>query len=443
MITRKQLYLGCAISASVLSSAAYGAGFALIEHSASGMGNAFAGGAASAEDASTVFFNPAGMMVLPRDQVMGAFHIIRPTADYIEKGSVRGGIFSDQALEGDTNVDGGEHAIVPNFYYVQGFTDKVKIGFGVNVPFGLGVKYDDDWIGRYHAVESELKTVNFNPAIAMTVSESVAVGFGLNLQLAEVILSSAIDFGSLLGFPQQYDGFAYLEGDNGDSPGWGWNAGLMYQASESTRIGVAYRSEVEHDVDGTADFTVPSAANSYPQNANLFVDTGLSASVTFPQSLSFSVFHGMGDLALMGDITWTGWSSFEELRIEYDNADQADSVTTEAWEDTLRIAFGLNYRTYPDWLLRAGVAYDQTPIPNKERRTPRIPGNDRLWFSVGLGHRLNKAMNIDVGYSHLRISNAEIHNELESSLSVLNATVVGEYEADVDIVSAQLTWDLN
>jgi len=410
------------------------AGFGLIEFGGSGMGNAFAGAAAVAEDATTVQFNPAGMVLLEGRQATGVLHTILPKADFKNQGSTLAD--GSTALSGG-NDDGGRNAFVPNFYYVMDIDDKMKFGLGVTTPFGLATKYDDDWVGRYHAVESDVITVNFNPNISYKVDDKLSLGFGISAQYVDVILSSAIDFGSLLGAPQAIDGFVKFTGDNW---AFGWNAGLLYQFSSDTRLGVAYRSEVKQDVSGTANFTVPLAAAPV-LGSGAFVDSGISAEISLPQSLSVSVYHNYDSKwAVLADVTWTGWSSFEELRIKYNNPLQPDSATTENWDDVLRYSIGLNYKMDDKLLLRTGIAYDETPVPSAEFRTPRVPGNDRTWLSFGAQYKVDKNIVIDVGYSHLFISTTKINNTFESSQTALAATLTGEYEATVDIFSAQATW---
>ena len=428
----------------------WSSGFALIEVNASGQGNAYAGAAANTDDASTIFFNPAGMMLLQEDQLVLAAHLIMPKSEFTNNGSTAAALIGGDLLGEDD--DGGYNAFVPNLYWVKTIDEKTKFGLGVNTPFGLATKYNDDWIGRYHGVVSDLKTVNFNPSIGYRVSDKMSVGGGLNLMLAAVELSSAIDFGAIciasfnpatcagLGsLPQQSDGFVEFEADNFSELALGFNFGLMYEISDRTNLGISYRSEVDIEADGDADFTVPASASFVFAN-NVFLDSGVSADVALPASFSVSVSHRVDKITYLADISWTGWSSFEELRIVYDNASQPDSVTTEEWEDTLRYSFGIDYRYSDQIVLRTGIAYDETPIPSPERRTPRLPGNDRTWISFGLSYAYSKELSFDIGYSHLFVDDSEIANEFESSVPTLAATLIGEYEASVDILSAQLNW---
>jgi len=433
------LAVSTVIAGSFFSSSAQASGFQLIENSARGQGNAYAGAAATANDASTVWFNPAGMTKLKNKQVSVVGHLIFPDSSFTNNGSTDG---LGNPLSG-ADDDGGSAAFVGNFYWVTDI-GATKFGLGVTTPFGLTTEYNDNWTGRYHAVKTAMSTINFNPSIAREVNDKLSIGGGINILLADIELTSAIDFGSLLGAPQDptYDGFADLSADNltFNEFSWGINLGMTYDFTKDTRLGIAWRSEMDVAVEGKANFIVPTAAAPV-LGSGAFQDTRLKGKITLPQSLSVSAKHGMGDVTLLADVSWTGWSSFEELRIQYANPFQPDSVTTEAWEDTFRFSIGADYKLNNKIILRTGVAYDQTPIPDPEHRTPRIPGNDRVWLSFGMTYEMSPALIMDIGYSHLFIDDANIDHTLESSLPPLNATLAGSYEASVDILSAQLTWN--
>lgn len=442
-----------------LPTIAQASGFALIEMGARGQGNAYAGAAAYTPDASTIFFNPAGMMTLKDDQIAGALHLIMPKSDFTNDGSSAAEILGPAPPAGlggpllGPDDDGGKDAVVPNFYWVTTINDSTKFGLGVNAPFGLETSYDDDWVGRYHAVKSDLRTLNMNPSLAYRINDQVSIGGGLNIVFGDVELSNAVDFGAVcvaaagpgvctgLGaLPQQADGKAEFEADNADKISTGFNLGLLFEVSPQTAIGLAYRSEIEMKVDGKVDFTVPTNVQPVLAGTGLFEDGGIKAKVDLPASFSFSVSHKADRFTWLFDATWTGWSSFEELRIEYDNPAQPDSVTTEDWDDTMRYSVGLDYQYSDQWVLRTGLAYDETPIPSKERRTPRLPGNDRTWLSLGATYMASETMSWDFGYSHLFIKDAKIDNEFESSVPTLAATLTGDYEASVDIISVQFNW---
>ena len=416
-----RLALAAAIGAAC--GTANAAGFALIENSASGMGNAFAGAAAIGEDASTVWFNPAAMTRLGKDQIVFAAHYIAPEAEFTDNAS------GPMTGPDDTTDEVG---VVANFYYVRDLGDDVKFGLGINTPFGLASEYDADWIGRYHAIKSEIATLNINPSIASKITDKLSLGAGFSVQYIEAEISSAVD-PALFGGAA--DGLASVEGDG---ISFGANFGLLYEYSPTSRLGIAYRSKVAQNLDGNATFKGTNVVPS-PLGGNLFENTGASAAIDLPETISVSYVRDMdAKLTLLADVTYTGWSGFEELRVKYDNPGQPDAVTTEDWNNTWRYSLGMNYQYNEKLTLRAGVAYDETPIPDAERRTPRIPGNDRTWLALGFGYAPTADMKFDFGYAHLFIDDSDINNTLESAFTPY--TLNGSYENKVDIFSVQATW---
>lgn len=399
----------------VASAGAQAAGFALIEQSASGMGNAFAGGAAGAEDASTVFFNPAGMTYIEGMQAVNALHLISPNFEFEDDGSVAG---TARPL-GDEGPDAGDIAFVPNLYWVTDINESVKFGVGVNAPFGLKTEYDDEWIGRFQAIKSEVKTININPSVAFKVNDQLSLGFGVSAMWAQAELTRQVNLGA-------------AETDvkiKGDDWGFGYNLGAIYQATADTRIGIAYRSHVKQEVEGEAKFGDALSAN----------DADIRATVELPESFSASVFSRVNDKwDVMADATWTRWSRFKELRIEFDSATLADSVTPENWENTMRYSVGANYHYSDAIKLRAGLAYDESPVINEDR-TARIPGNDRKWVSLGASYQHSPASTFDIGYSHLFISDVKIDDDQTGVTPLGNGRVKGKYKGSVDILSVQLT----
>jgi long-chain fatty acid transport protein len=380
---------------------AQAAGFALIEQNASGLGNAYAGQAAAAADASTVFFNPAGMTYLSDRQVVMAGHLIKPQAEF------SGTVSPD--IGGGNGGDAGSLALVPNAYFAYRLTPDVHLGVGLNAPFGLKTEYDATWKGRTHAVKSEVKTINLNPSVAWKASESLSLGAGMSVQYAEATLSNSA-------------GGAGLATVTGDDYGWGYNLGALWQTSEATRIGLAYRSEVKQTLNGDVGFSTATSLNG-PVNAG----------VTLPDSASLSLFHTLDPRwDLLADITWTGWSDFKELRIVRTNGDVLGTPTQENWSDSYRYSLGANYHLNDKLTLRAGVAFDETPVSDAYR-TARIPDEDRIWIALGAQYQLSRKSVIDVGYAHLFFKDAYL-DKTENGI-----TLAGSYDASVDILSAQIT----
>ena len=450
------LLIGGLVAAASFS--AHSAGFAIIENSASGMGNAFAGASAVAEDASTIFFNPAGMTELKGTQTVMAAHVIAPSADFSNRGSyinpaLTGGTPIAGTLSG-TDADGGKTALVPNFYFSTQLSDQLFVGVGVNAPFGLATQYDKDWVGRYHAVRSEIRTININPSIAYKVNDRISLGGGFSAQYIDATLSNNVDLGTIcFGLEAQIpqiptgscsaagmvptgsDGYAKIKGSDW---GFGFNIGALIHVTDHTRVGLAYRSHVKQNLEGSADFRVPSGFQAIlNMGIPLFSDTNATADVDLPESASLSLYHAFNDQwAILADATWTRWSRFDELVIKYDNPAQPDTAQPENWDNNMRYSLGATYRPNSKWVFRAGWAYDETPISKTSDRTPRIPGNDRTWVAVGLGYQMSDKLGFDMGYSHLFIDDTDL-NALDHSTG---HQAVGVYESDVNIFSAQLNY---
>lgn len=403
-------------------------GFALIEQSASGQGLSYAGAAANTEDASVMWFNPAGITDVD-SQFIFAAHAISPSAKFKNDGSyIKNSDGSTSPLFGEAD-DGAKLGLVPNFYWKSKFAD-FDVGVGVNVPYGSTVDYDQDWVGRYHAVYTETKSVNINPTIAKKINENLSVGFGLSAQYLKVNLTQKIDFG-LTGTPQTNDGYADIEAT---SLGFGYNFGAMYDFKDAGRLGLAYRSKVNHSATGEAEFKTPSNVSS-----SSYDDSDIDANVSLPATASISYAYPVNQkIELLADATWTGWSSFDELRIEFDNSAKDDSVQPEEWKDSMRYSLGMIYQLDETIKLRTGVAFDETPIKNKYLRTPRISDSDRTWLSFGLGYKLSNDINLDLGYTRIFTNSPEIEaTDADTGAHVLK----GKFDIAIDIVSLQLVWN--
>jgi len=422
-------------------------GFALIEQSVSGMGTAYAGSAAQAQDATTIYFNPAGLTHLKEPQAIAATHIVVPQAEYDEKGSTHALSLFGVTLGTEDGGDAGDAAAVPNLYYARKLPNGTSFGLGINVPFGLSTEYNRNWIGRYHAVKSEVHTVNINPAIAFKATDQLSVGLGFNLQYIEAELTNAIDFGLIdaslfggaFGLPQggAADGFIKLKGSDWSA---GYNLGVLYDFNDQTRFGLHYRSKVKHTLEGKANFTVPGGG-AIEGATGLFIDTDVESTVSLPGSLSASIYHDLNNQwAIMADITWTEWSRVKELRFEFENPVQADGVTSLKWEDTYRYSAGITHTPNDTLTYRAGIAYDETPIPNSHFRSPRVPGADRLWLAIGLGYKYSSQLSFDIGYAHLFVNDARINKSLLDAENAARGNLNGKYDASVDMLSAQLKW---
>jgi long-chain fatty acid transport protein len=427
----KFLYISTASLAAMLGGLAGGAiaaGFALNEQSGSGVGAAFAGGAASGEDASTVFYNPAAMVRISGTQLSVGVHGVVPNLTFNNQGSFTGpagGPFVP--LTGGNGGDPGKGVVVPNFFLVTDITPNIKYGFGVSMPFGLHTQYNGDWVGRYQALKSELKTYNLNPSLAYKVNDRVSFGAGFNAQYINANLTKAIDFGLLSGgVPQSADGAV---GVSGHSWAFGYNLGALFQFPTDTRIGLAYRSTVHQTLEGSASFTnVPAALSADPRFAN----NKMTAAVTLPDSISLSAVQGIGDKwELLSDVTFTRWSYFDQLAVVLANGQI--SVTTENWRNTFRGSLGASYRYSDSLKLRAGAGFDQSPVRNAYR-TAAIPDNHRKILAAGANYKVSKVDSVDFAYQHLFVNDSSINN---NQLATGGGQLIGSYNLDVNILSLQ------
>lgn len=412
------------------SSAAHleASGFALIEQSVTGLGNAYAGGSASAEDAGTIYFNPAGMTRLKGTQILFGSHLVIPSARFNNEGSTR---VNGSSLGTDQGKDAGSAGLVPNLYLSHDLGTNVFVGLGINSPFGLVTDYGTTWIGRYHATKTDMLTININPSIAYKANDHLSFGAGVSAQYMKVEYDSMIDQSALASA----DGSVI---NKGDSWGFGFNAGMLVGITQDARIGLAYRSQVKHRLAGTADF---SGIHPALAAARRLSDTDITATVILPDTLSLSGHYAFNDQwAVMTDVTWTNWSVFNEVRIKFQNG-AADGVTTTDWKDSWRYSLGLTYKPTAAWTLRTGLAFDQSPVSAPEHRTPRIPDADRLWLSFGLSYAASKTMQLDFGYTHIFVDDPKINLiATATNENAARGNLRGTIEAHVNILSAQMRW---
>jgi long-chain fatty acid transport protein len=417
---------------SVLPAAALASGFALQEQNASGLGNAFAGAGAVAGDASTIFFNPAGMSHLPGTQFAIAGDLVVPSAKFNNTGSIAAPL---QPL-GGTGGDAEGPALVPSGYLSYQVNPRLWLGVGLNAPFGLVTEYDSDWMGRFQAIKSSLTTYNLNPSIAFKLNDTVTIGAGIDYQYAKAELTNAVDYSALAFgtplFPLVGAGQSGTVKLDGNDTAWGFNLGAMFNLSPATRIGLAYRSAIRYTISGNVSFSDVPAAFGLSPTASAGVANGpVSADLKLPPSASLSLFHKLhprGDI--MADLSWTGWSSFHELKVVRDNG-VVLSDTKENWSDTWRIGAGANYHYNSRWTWRFGVAYDQSPTDD-QYRTARVPDADRYWVALGAQYRLTPRDVIDVGYAHIFVRDASIDHGAPGA-----GRLVGSYDSRPDNIGIQ------
>ncbi|MGB0721667.1 MAG: OmpP1/FadL family transporter [Gammaproteobacteria bacterium] len=441
------------VGMSVVGSA-QGAGFYIAEQSASGLGQAFAGEVAQARDVSTVNSNPAGMTAL-NDGVHVAVvaHGIAPSAEFSNSGSQLNQTLTivPTAL-GGANAENDPPAAVPNFYASIPVSDTLVAGFGVTVPFGLSTKYNEQWVGRYHAVDNEIKTFNYNLALGWKVNDQWSVGGGLNYQTFEVSLGNKVDSfaacaaaASALGAPVvascgALGGAGVAANDTsltitGEDEQWGLNLGLIYEPTDTTRVGLSWRQGMDYDLSGEARFERSAGCAGNAFCAGVTGNNDVTAKLDLPDVYSIGVVTEVAPkVRVSADVSFYTWSDVQQIEIEFVGAPARNRTLDLQWNDTYRIGLGVEYDYREDLTLRAGWAFDESPVENDALQTARLPDENRYWFSVGATWRVSPTFSIDAGYTHIEMDDIGINN---ASPLTSNHTLTGSYEATVDILSVQ------
>jgi long-chain fatty acid transport protein len=355
---------------------AAGSGFQLQERSAAGLGRAFSGEAAIGDDASVIASNPAAMTLLAEEWsfALGASAIF-PEVEVDGRYSPPAPAPPGTVLPAPAgNV--ADDAFIPYFHAAKRVHERLGLGFSAFTIYGLNSNYPTSFPARAVADSSEVMSLNLNPSLAWRIDDRWSVGLGFNALYADgKLTSTAPSTLPLLDLA-------------GDDWGYGFNAGLLFEAGPGTRFGLHYRSAIELEIEGRAVSVFPA------------FNGAASLAVELPDSLEFSAVHDLGDGSIHGDVMWTGWSVFQELAPRIGGAPAQPPATAHRWQDSWRFALGATWRATETWTFRAGIAYDRSPAP-AANLTLRIPDADRFWLSAGLSWEFSPGMTLDFGYAHI------------------------------------------
>lgn len=400
MARRVSMKLIPAATLFAFSAAAGASGFQLMEQNASGIGNAFAGSAAVSENASTIYYNPAGMTQLQdREFSLGA-SAIKPSYKFNNNGSTIGGA----PATGSNGGDAGDWGMVPNAYASWALNKDLYLGIGISSPFGLKTDYASDWMGRYQSNSFKIETINVNPSIAYRLNEKVSLGFGLNWQQISA------------EYVRQATSTAQAKVSLDDSA-WGWNAGALFNLSPSTKVGISYRSAIKYSTTGTTR----GAANN-----------DAAASLKMPDTFILSVSQKLSDKwEMLGDISRTGWSSIPRVDIMNTSTSTLQQTLDTEFRNAWRVALGANYQYSVPLKLKFGVAYDQSPVKDPQYRLSSLPDTNRIWFSAGAQYRFSKTSVLDLGVAYIYMRDPQINNVQSSS------TLSGTYSGNIWVLGSQ------
>lgn len=363
---------------------AEGAGFAVLQQGTAAMaqGNAFV---AQADDPSAIFYNPAGLVQLPRPVVYLNTVLSSTTREYEGPGgreaTARRRLFT-----------------IPAFYAVYPLSTRLTAGLGLFTPFGLGTEWPAPWVGRYLTVLSKLQTFNLNPVLALKLHDRLSVAAGFNVLWSRARITRRLP-NPVLPFvgPDLKSAF------EGDGAGFGYNLGLLWEPVDEVRFGVHYRSSII--VRHRGDFAIANLAT-----------VGGTAEVEFPPSVTWGLSYGrLKPFTFEFDVTWTGWSTYDrlDLYLEQPLPGLGNFISqAKDWRDTWAFRFGVSYEVRPGLNLRAGYIYDLNPVPDHTFE-PSLPDADRHIFTIG-GDWQYKWLTLGVAYNYIRAENRSKANTIVS-----------------------------
>ncbi len=413
---------------SAVSTTTFAAGFQLQEHSASGLGRAFAGDASIAENAAGIGRNPALSTSFNNPTYSAGFTYIDPAVD--AKGSTSlvdpgTGIILIPNISAAEEKDYASQAWVPNFYFLTPIDNRFSVGITINSHFGLRTDFDSSFGASDIADEARIETVNINPSIAYKVSDDFSVGFGLSFVYAEGELSTTTNQLNALALGTTLSGNETIAKVEGDSWGYSWNFGLLWEASQNVNIGFNYRGEVEIELEGEMESDLTAVG----------IPTGdASLNIDLPAGAELSLLYQITPTwTLSSSINWTDWSVFEALKVDFRNGGEF-LLKEENYKDNWRYALAVTHTLSQSWTLRTGLAFDESPVQD-EFRSLSIPDSDRYWYTLGVTYAYDDKISADIGYALLQGENVDIEET-----SRLGTRFVGETSGDANILSVSVNY---
>ena len=443
-----------------ISSTAQASGYRFGSQSVSAQGTADASGA-EAGDASTIFYNPAGMSRLEGTQFVGGGTLVVPHSTYADSGSKP--FFPGNRTPYAATKDYAPDAVfAPALYASKKINDQWTVGAGLFVPYGAKLDYGNDWFGRYAITNIKLEAIALNPSVSFKLDQHHSFGFGVTAEYMKAELGQGVDVPGSVAYLGKFapgasqaflaniaktqglaaaqaagaalqgpikDGHASMDGHDW---GFGFNLGYLYQLNEGTRFGIAYRSSISHKLKGSTiwDFsqvTSNPAVNAFIAKASNKVNSEALVELRTPETLSVNAFHQMDDKwALMGDVTWTRTSRLQNLDIQFPPTAEGAERIRQQWKDTYRVSLGTNYKYSESLMLRAGIAHDQAPVRSAELRHPALPDSDRMQYSIGANWKLNANSSIDLAYSYIDFKDADVNYTNDCSPVKTGCTGNGE-----------------
>lgn len=408
-------------------------------YSAESVGDAGAGGAALANDATTTFTNPAGMVRVCKPELIVSGTDLHTHVTFQGTNTWSSPGFGSYSQTGTAN--GGAELFIPSFFFSTplNMNQNLYFGFSVAAPFGLGTYYANDSILRYSSTTSELKVIDYSPNLAYRINNQWAVGLGADFENAYARLRV------VAGAPTLSTALDSTSKNNANGWGYGWHAGVLYQWTPCTRFGLNYRSAVHtplrngtSTIDGglitATSLGLISSVSNYDLSANLVV----------PAVTTLSAYHDFNPcFAVDASVNYTQWSHLADNLIINNIASFPAPLTaslSQEYKDTWIFAAGAIYKLNPQWLIRGGAFWDETPIKNTTLRTVVLPDANRTGLSIGTHYQAFKCIGFDAGYTHIFLQNWGINHTTVVGAQSSNAT--GTFQNHADLFALSATFDL-
>lgn len=441
-VTRRLVSVLCATGMLGLTSQTMAAAFQLWEQSAANVANYHAGYAAITEDASTAFFNPAGLLRFKTQQMVVGMVVIPTSFKF------RGTIGVSTIEGGEINsvtAQGGRLGFIPNLHYVAPINDRVAFGFSIAVPFGLKTDYGRETILRYNATLTSVAVVDVSPSLGIKIYDGLSLGAGFDVQFAK----GDFNLVAVLG-----DSDSDTDSKNRASgTGYGYHLGALYEFTPEARVGLSYHSKVNHHLTGTSKFVGPIAQGFndlyHLQEGNAISTDNAKVNVTLPAYTALSGYYRIWPkLAVMGSIIYTQWNCFKTLRLQ--NLAGVDTtlsptrdltvIVPENYRNSWNGSVGIDYDVNEKLMLRTGGGFDQTPVQDRYRNV-QLPDNSRYTIAMGGRYHASKTVAVDLGWTHFFMKKAVL-NPLVLNVGIEEVTTEGTAKGGADVYGAQITWDI-
>ena len=412
--------LTLSIALTLFSTASFASDFNIPFVNASELGDLYAGWAASANDASTAFTNPAGLTRIKNQQWVFAALGIFGTAGFDGTATPPFPPFPPQSAEANTKI----HGFLPSFYYATPIMKNLFFGFSVTTPFALGTNYSKTSIVRYSATQSSILANDFGPSVGFKLTDKLSAGLGLDIDRLELTLNY------LIGMPPFFPNF---ESQN-HVVGWGYgmHAGLLYEFTPCTRVGINYNSQIAFHAAGDSNLYSPLLPN------NRFSTNQQKLNMTLPALAQLSVYHDFdSQWAGMASVFYSDWSVFKSVTLQNVMLPTGQTFSNTVpfnYRNTLDYSAGLSYKLNRKWTFRTGVEYLGEPS-NSGDRIVADPVGAGIVLGVGAHYQQNCALGYDIGLAH-----AFFHDVGVNHVTTFD-TEFGYCRTQTNVVGIQVTWN--